>query len=107
MSSGKKTCAKKHKSRYRDNKKLMSRYGPKYIDQIKAEMEKQHFSNGGEEFETAGGAAYCVECDRVFFNEDILSKHKSTKAHKKRVRNLAEEQHTTGDAERAAGLISY
>lgn len=105
MSTGKKTCRKKHKSRYRTNKRLTSTYGTKHLDQIKDEIEKGN-KQSSIQVEVENTTTYCTECDRHFLAEDILAAHKKTKVHKKRVKLLREEQHNTKDSERAAGLIS-
>jgi bud site selection protein 20 len=50
------------------------------------------------------GMHYCIECDRHFQTEEVLSIHKRTKDHKRRVRDLEGYIHTQKEAEWAVGL---
>lgn len=52
-----------------------------------------------------GGQFYCVETGRHFVDEKALESHKKTRAYKRRVKELREEeQYTQAEAESAAGM---
>lgn len=74
------------------------------FDQIKKNVENGFTPIQDEEL-PGGGRFYCVECDRFFIVENALEKHKKTKLHKKRVKDLKEPCHTQKHAEIAAGLL--
>lgn len=46
-----------------------------------------------------GGQFYCVECSKYFLTQEVLDRHKLSKAHKQRVKRVAKDQPwTTEDA---------
>lgn len=88
----------------------MKRRG-KDIDQIQDEIAA--IAAGGKDmtqFHDAdapgGGHFFCLHCSRHFINSDALKVHNTTKAHKKRVKIVAEEQYTQKEADAGAGMSS-
>jgi hypothetical protein len=54
--------------------------------------------------EVAGGGAYvCVPCSRPFVDAKAMDEHTRTKAHKKRLKEVAQPQWTQAEAEAAGG----
>ncbi|CAE7822483.1 znf593 [Symbiodinium sp. KB8] len=51
------------------------------------------------------GQHYCTYCDRYFTNNDTLSQHTRSKAHRRRKRNIdTEKPYTQAEADAAAGM---
>ncbi|KAJ4778184.1 Zinc finger protein 593 [Rhynchospora pubera] len=51
------------------------------------------------------GQFYCLHCDRYFANDDVRADHYKSKAHKKKVKQMAgPAPHTQLDADLAAGM---
>ena len=50
------------------------------------------------------GQHYCASCARLFIDAPTLELHERTKAHKKQLRRVAEEQYTQREADAGAGM---
>ncbi|CDW56465.1 cysteinyl tRNA synthetase, cytoplasmic [Trichuris trichiura] len=96
------TMTKKQKTRKRKFKDM---------DQIHEELNRdiEDIKRGNFDEDLPGqGQHPCVECDRMFENDDVLKKHRKSKAHKRRVKNLARTpKYTQQEADAAAGLGTY
>jgi bud site selection protein 20 len=91
--------AKKTKAKTRD------------LDQIFNDMEPinyQKLSQQPVDADLPGfGQFYCVQCARHFINSEAKLDHLKTKAHKKRVKTLANDTaYTQKEAEAAVGLLT-
>ncbi len=104
---GSKNSANK-KKKYK--KALSTKNRPKDIDQIQDEIKKEEVTGEAMKFEIDEdlpglGQFYCVPCARHFGNAEILSKHKSSKPHKRRMKDVAQEQYTQEEADRGSGKV--
>jgi hypothetical protein len=50
------------------------------------------------------GQFYCTQCARHFGNQQALDAHLATKVHKRRLKDLAQEQYTQEEADRGVGM---
>jgi len=80
----------------------------KDIDQIQDELEKQAETGKAMAFEVdedlpGMGQFYCTPCARHFADQATLSEHESTKLHKRRLKDVAQNKYTQAEADRAAG----
>lgn len=55
---------------------------------------------------TGGGEFWCVPCSRPFISEAVMKEHERGKPHKKRIKEVAEEQYTQKEADAGAGMSS-
>lgn len=74
------------------------------VDLCKEDMEK-----GGKTFEfdpelPGGGKFYCAETGKHFIDAHALKEHRRSKAYKRRIKQLKEEQYTHAEAELGAGI---
>ncbi|KFD67713.1 hypothetical protein M514_12893 [Trichuris suis] len=96
------TMTKKQKTRKRKFKDT---------DQIHEELNRdiEDVKRGNFDEDLPGQGQYpCVECDRMFENADVLRKHRKSKGHKRRVKDLARNpKYTQQEADAAAGLGTY
>jgi bud site selection protein 20 len=82
----------------------------KDIDQIQDELEQANETGkSANTFEyddelPGVGQFYCAECAKHFIDSEALSKHKKTKFHKRRVKDLKQEKYTQSTAEWAGGM---
>lgn len=53
---------------------------------------------------TGGGDFPCIECSRHFISQDALEKHRTTKIHRRRLKELRDEPYSQKEADAAAGL---
>mmetsp|Transcript_13881 Transcript_13881/g.12595 ORF Transcript_13881/g.12595 Transcript_13881/m.12595 type:complete len:124 (-) Transcript_13881:65-436(-) len=81
---------------------------PKDIDQIQDDIK--YINDTGKSLtiepneDLPGlGQHYCLTCARHFMNENTLNIHTTTKAHKRRLKDVAIKQYTQTEAELAAG----
>jgi bud site selection protein 20 len=49
------------------------------------------------------GLFYCTPCARHFIDSQALEEHMSSKVHKRRLKDVAQEQYTQAEADAAAG----
>ncbi|KAM0681513.1 hypothetical protein GINT2_000025 [Glugoides intestinalis] len=78
--------------------------GMRPLDQIQESVRKNVPIDRVEEL-PAGGKHACLKCDVYFRDQNTLDDHMKTKAHKRRVKEFEIKQHTSKDAEMAAGLF--
>lgn len=90
-------------SRKQHTAKQLQIKGKRPLDQIQQSYYKQIPIEGIEDL-PANGKYSCLKCDVYFRDENTLEQHFKTKAHKRRVKEFDTKQHTTDDAEKAAGL---
>ncbi|KAI3634007.1 hypothetical protein MIR68_007611 [Amoeboaphelidium protococcarum] len=114
MAGAQKKSRKHHK--IRDNyRKFRTRARVKDLDQIHEDLKKlTRSSNDGTPVEAevkfnvdlpGGGLHPCVHCARHFVNQKALDAHLKTKDHKRRVKEINEEEpYTQKDAEAAVGF---
>jgi len=80
------------------------------VDQIHGDLSEQQktmlMNTVVDEDKPGLGQWYCVECARWFINQDTLSKHKVTKVHRRRLKQLDAGIYTQKDAEEAIGLTT-
>ncbi|KCV69692.1 hypothetical protein H696_04099 [Fonticula alba] len=98
-----------HKNNKEFRKSIRTRRRPRDLDQIYEDIhdpaKNQKMTNQPEDEDLPGlGQFYCLECARYFEGPDHLSKHKLSKQHKQRVRELKDEPYTHEEAEAAAGM---
>jgi hypothetical protein len=79
------------------------------IDQIQDELRKVQETGVDLKFEPdedlpGMGQFYCSQCARHFGNQVALAAHLITKVHKRRLKDLAQEQYTQAEADRGAGM---
>eukprot|EP01035_Chromulina_nebulosa_P020947 gene20947-27150_t len=81
---------------------------PKDIDQIQDEIK--YINETGKPLSIEPnedlpglGQHYCVTCARHFLDEKTLNIHITTKAHKRRLKDVADKQYTQTEADVAAG----
>uniref|UniRef100_A0A5S6QYJ8 C2H2-type domain-containing protein n=1 Tax=Trichuris muris TaxID=70415 RepID=A0A5S6QYJ8_TRIMR len=83
----------------------------KDLDQIHEELDRdiEDVKRGNFDQDLPGkGEHPCVECDRMFESADVLQKHKKSKGHKQRIKELTRTpKYTQREADAAAGLGSY
>lgn len=97
------TKSRKHKGKFRLNDRLHNSYGNKYLDEIQRDLMMETKINLDGEI-LSDNNFYCVECDRTFIDQKILTEHKQNKRHKRRVKELKEKVQTVKDSEMAGGL---
>jgi bud site selection protein 20 len=78
------------------------------IDQIQDDLEKEKMHDAKMSFEvdddlTGLGQHYCIHCARHFADEITLDRHKGTKAHKRRLKDVKGEKYTQDVADFGAG----
>ena len=78
------------------------------IDQIQDELEKAAETGVAKTFEPDDdlpgmGQHYCPECARHFDNALTLKVHKTTKVHKRRLKDVAQPKYTHNEALMGAG----
>mmetsp|Transcript_342 Transcript_342/g.436 ORF Transcript_342/g.436 Transcript_342/m.436 type:complete len:129 (+) Transcript_342:242-628(+) len=76
------------------------------IDQIQDDLKT---NEGGLKFNydddlPGGGQFYCTPCAQHFITDDVLKKHIKSKRHKRRLKDVVQEQYSQEEAERAAGM---
>ena len=64
------------------------------VDEILDDVRRgrRRDQEGDSEDLPAGGAFFCVQCDRFFVSLDALTKHGASKVHRKRLKQLAEQE---------------
>ena len=82
---------------------------PKDVDQIQDELKvieetgkDMHFAN--DEDLPGLGQHYCTQCARHFTDDKTLQVHKTTRAHKRRLKDVAQKQYTQEEADYGAGI---
>ena len=80
----------------------------KYIDQIQDDLKKEKQLGKKLDFEYDDdlpglGQYYCTPCARHFTDELTLLQHHKSRGHKRRLKDVEEEQYTHDEADRAAG----
>uniref|UniRef100_A0A6S8D9V8 C2H2-type domain-containing protein n=1 Tax=Aplanochytrium stocchinoi TaxID=215587 RepID=A0A6S8D9V8_9STRA len=83
---------------------LSTKHRTKDVDQIQDEIKKGGLKFQYDEDLPGGGQFYCAETGRHFVDEASLKVHKKSKAYKKRLKELKEEQYTQAVADLGAGL---
>lgn len=78
------------------------------IDQVQDDIKKVEDTGKNMTFELdedlpGMGQFYCLQCARHFVDELTLRQHEQTKIHKRRLKDVAQEQYTHKEAELAAG----
>lgn len=91
------------------NSKKKTRRFTRSIDQIKADLTvpkhlSQYKVTKAAEDLPGLGEFYCVECAKWFESEHNLEAHRTSKPHKRQVKQLKEEAHTQRVADAAVGL---
>ncbi|ELA42323.1 uncharacterized protein VICG_00723 [Vittaforma corneae ATCC 50505] len=100
-------ATRKHKkghSKKQYAKRVLQIRGMRPLDQIQESISRGKLIEGVEEL-PAGGNYSCLKCDVYFRDQNTLEQHFKTKAHKKRIKEFGIKQHTSKDAEMAAGLF--
>lgn len=101
-----------HKTRARKNKSYKKSHctanRARDIDQIQDDLKKEEKLGKKMEFDADDdlpglGQFYCTPCARHFIDNQALEEHMSSKVHKRRLKDVAQEQYTQGEAEAAAG----
>ena len=105
-SYGKKHGARSKKKGFKRSRATKVR--KKDVDQIQEELKRREKGNTKgmvkgstrtfDETLPGFGQHYCESCDRHFIDAGNLSRHVKTKAHKKRLKILKEEQYTEKEA---------
>ena len=93
---------KGHSRKQYSNKQIQIK-GKRPLDQIQTSFHKNIPIEGIEDLPACGKFS-CLKCDVYFKDQNTLDQHYKTKAHKRRLKEFDVQQHTTGDAEWAAGL---
>tara|TARA_A100001035_G_C27323873_1_gene295280 strand:- start:102 stop:494 length:393 start_codon:yes stop_codon:yes gene_type:complete len=80
----------------------------KYIDEIQDELRKEKELGKKLEFKIDEdlpglGQHYCTPCARHFTDEQTLLQHNKSRGHKRRCKDVEEEQYTHDEANWAAG----
>lgn len=80
---------------------------PKDVDEVQDDLQREQ-REGPTVFEPDDdlpglGQFYCTPCAKHFGDEQALNSHFKAKAHKRRLKDVAEEQYTKEEAERGAG----
>ncbi|ETV75528.1 hypothetical protein H257_10348 [Aphanomyces astaci] len=78
------------------------------IDQIQDDLKKEVATGAKIAFEADEdlpglGQFYCTPCGRHFITANARDVHIVSKVHKRRLKDVAQEQYTQNEAERAAG----
>ncbi|ETW06511.1 hypothetical protein H310_02743 [Aphanomyces invadans] len=78
------------------------------IDQIQDDLKKEEETGVKMTFELDEdlpglGQYYCTPCGRHFITANARDVHIASKVHKRRMKDVAQEQYTQKEAERAAG----
>ena len=78
------------------------------IDQVQDDIKKVETTGQNMAFELdedlpGMGQFYCLQCARHFVDEQTLREHEQTKVHKRRLKDVAQEQYSQREAELAAG----
>lgn len=95
---------KKGHSKKQYAKRVLQTKGMRPLDQIQKSVLEGKPIEGIEEL-PAGGKYSCLKCDVYFRDQNTLEQHSRTKAHKRRMKEFDVKQHTSKDAEMAAGLF--
>ncbi|KAH8926313.1 hypothetical protein BT69DRAFT_1348136 [Atractiella rhizophila] len=77
------------------------------LDQIHGDLSNPSSLPVGEVGDTdlpGEGKFYCTECARHFIDEGTRAKHRRSKVHRRRVKELKDEPYDLKEAEMAAGL---
>ncbi|CAM9410860.1 unnamed protein product [Choristocarpus tenellus] len=82
----------------------------KDVDQIQDELKVEEEQGKKMEFELdddlpGQGQFYCTPCARHFSEQEPLDRHVKSKVHKRRMKDVAQEQYTQEEAERGAGMV--
>ncbi|CAM9300659.1 unnamed protein product, partial [Discosporangium mesarthrocarpum] len=106
-SKGGKGCHKAKNKQYKKGHATKSR--SKDIDQIQDELKKEEETGKPMSFELdddlpGQGQFYCAPCARHFAGQEPLHWHIKSKLHKRRLKDVAQEQYTQEEAERGAGM---
>ncbi|CAM9742887.1 unnamed protein product [Phaeothamnion confervicola] len=73
-------------------------------DMLRAEREANKKTTFEQDDDTPGlGMFYCTPCATHMVDQETLNKHCLSKRHKRRLKDVAQEQYTHMEAERAAG----
>ncbi|KAM3569892.1 hypothetical protein VYU27_008026 [Nannochloropsis oceanica] len=105
-------CGKKprHSAKKKQYKKaLCTARRPKDVDQIQDELRKEVELGAPlplpyDDDLPGGGQFYCRPCARHFGDQHCLDHHIKSKVHKRRMKDVAQEQYSQGEAEYAAGM---
>jgi len=78
------------------------------VDQVQDDLKKEMDSGTKMHFDIDDdlpglGQFYCTPCARHFADQTTLDTHKRTKVHKRRLKDVAQEQYTQAEADAAAG----
>mmetsp|Transcript_103 Transcript_103/g.348 ORF Transcript_103/g.348 Transcript_103/m.348 type:complete len:147 (-) Transcript_103:263-703(-) len=84
---------------------LATKHRTRDVDQIQDDIEKGGLTFDYDPDLPGGGQFYCVESGRHFINADALEAHKKTKAYRKRLKDIKEEQYNQASADAAAGCM--
>jgi len=113
MGTGKQRRSRTHGGTRHIARQHRTRHRTKDLDQIHEDLKpenqgkllEQQQQQEEEDMDLPGmGQFYCIECSRHFVNQDSLDKHKVSKQHKSRIKQLRTEPYTIEEAERAGGL---
>eukprot|EP01039_Chlorochromonas_danica_P009819 gene9819-10861_t len=106
------TRTRNHRARATKNKQYRKGSSTKRrrrdIDQIQDDLKKEERQGRALEFQPDEdlpglGRFYCTPCARHFADQETLDVHCKSKVHKRRLKDVAQEQYTHEEAERAAG----
>ncbi|OLY81050.1 Zinc finger protein 593 [Smittium mucronatum] len=89
-------------------KKYRLKRKTKDLDQIQQDLmpeNKEKIENADLDADLPGqGQHYCIECNKYFIDSEANSKHKASKVHKRRLRQLKVPAYTQKEAELSAGM---
>ena len=81
---------------------------PRDIDQIQDDIKKESSIGQKMEFELDDdlpglGQFYCTPCARHFMSQSYLDTHIQSRPHKRRIKDIQNEQYTQAEADRGSG----
>jgi hypothetical protein len=81
---------------------------PRDIDQIQDDIKKENSVGKAMQFDhdedlPGMGQFYCTPCGRHFTDQATKDAHCATKVHKRRLKDIAQEQYSQAEADRGSG----
>ena len=81
---------------------------PRDVDQVQDDLKREQREGKKMQFDADDdlpglGQYYCTPCARHFMNQTILDSHMKSRPHKRRLKDVAEQQYSQEEADRAAG----
>ncbi|PWA01439.1 hypothetical protein BB558_002462 [Smittium angustum] len=90
------------------SKKYRSKRKTKDLDQIQQDLVEENklkIENAEPDADLPGmGKFYCIECNKHFVDNTSVLKHKGSKVHKRRLKQLRVPAYTQAEAEMGAGM---